>query len=41
VFSGSFAERASSPKQRALLEQEAAFEAAMSELEGELMLMLS
>ena len=34
VFSGSFAERGSSEKQRALLAQEAAFEAAMQSLDA-------
>lgn len=34
VFSGSFAERGSSPKTKALQDQEKAFEAAMGELEG-------
>ena len=34
VFSGSFAERGSSPKTKALKEQEQAFEKAMGELEG-------
>mmetsp|Transcript_26158 Transcript_26158/g.26392 ORF Transcript_26158/g.26392 Transcript_26158/m.26392 type:complete len:241 (+) Transcript_26158:30-752(+) len=34
VLSGSFAERGSSPKQRAMLEKEAQFEAAMRKLEG-------
>ena len=34
VLAGSFAERGSSPKQKALLEQLAAFETAMTQLEG-------
>ena len=34
VFAGSFAEKGTSPKQKALMEQEVAFEAAMTQLQG-------